>query len=60
MVSVFPLRVDETLTTYEAKQLLFDEIKVNATKLWHVQDQLAAQLILQTWLNDASTPSILP
>lgn len=42
---------DETLSTYEAKQLLFDEIKVNAAKLWAVQDQLAAQLILQTWLN---------
>ncbi len=45
---------DETLSTFEAKQLLFDEINVNATKLWAVQDQLAAQLILQTWLNDHS------
>jgi putative Holliday junction resolvase len=43
---------DETLSTFEAKQLLFDEVNVNATKLWEVQDQLAAQLILQTWLND--------
>lgn len=43
---------DEMLTTYEAKQLLFDEVNVNATKLWAVQDQLAAQLILQTWLNN--------
>ncbi|MDP3877395.1 MAG: Holliday junction resolvase RuvX [Methylobacter sp.] len=43
---------DETLSTYEAKQLLFDEVSVSATKLWAVQDQLAAQLILQTWLND--------
>lgn len=42
---------DETLTTYEAKQLLFDDVKVNATRLWAVQDQLAAQLILQSWLN---------
>jgi len=42
---------DETLSTYEAKQLLFDEMGVNAAKLWAVQDQLAAQLILQTWLN---------
>lgn len=42
---------DEMLSTYEAKQLLFDDIGVNATKLWAVQDQLAAQLILQTWLN---------
>ncbi len=42
---------DETLTTFEAKQLLFDELQLSATKLWEVQDQLAAQLILQSWLN---------
>ena len=45
---------DETLSTFEAKQLLFDEVSVNAAKLWAVQDQLAAQLILQTWLNERS------
>jgi putative Holliday junction resolvase len=43
---------DETLSTFEAKQMLFDEVSVNAGKLWEVQDQLAAQLILQSWLND--------
>ncbi|MCX7094714.1 MAG: Holliday junction resolvase RuvX [Methylobacter sp.] len=43
---------DETLSTFEAKQMLFDEVSVSASKLWQVQDQLAAQLILQTWLND--------
>ena len=43
---------DETLSTFEAKQMLFDELNVNATRLWAVQDQLAAQLILQSWLND--------
>ena len=43
---------DEAYSTFEAKQLLFDEVSVNATKLWAVQDQLAAQLILQSWLND--------
>lgn len=43
---------DEALTTFEAKQLLFDEVNVNASKLWEVQDQLAAQLILQGWLNE--------
>ncbi|MFI3158054.1 MAG: Holliday junction resolvase RuvX [Methylococcaceae bacterium] len=42
---------DETLSTFEAKQMLFDEVSVSASKLWQVQDQLAAQLILQTWLN---------
>jgi putative Holliday junction resolvase len=46
---------DETLSTYEAKQLLFDDLAVNAGKLWEVQDQLAAQLILQTWLNAYTT-----
>lgn len=45
---------DEAFSTFEAKQLLFDEVNVNATKLWAVQDQLAAQLILQSWLNDYS------
>jgi putative Holliday junction resolvase len=43
---------DEALTTFEAKQMLFDEVNVNAAKLWEVQDQLAAQLILQSWLNE--------
>jgi putative holliday junction resolvase len=43
---------DETLSTFEAKQMLFDEIAVSADKLWDVQDQLAAQLILQSWLNN--------
>ncbi len=43
---------DEALTTFEAKQMLFDEVSLNATKLWEVQDQLAAQLILQSWLNE--------
>ncbi len=44
-------QIDETLTTFEAKQLLFDELHLSAKKLWKVQDQLAAQLILQSWLN---------
>jgi putative holliday junction resolvase len=44
-------KVDETLSTFEAKQLLFDELNLSAAKLWAVQDQLAAQLILQSWLN---------
>lgn len=46
-------QVDEMLSTFESKQLLFDEVKVRASKLWEVQDQVAAQLILQTWLNQA-------
>ncbi|PKM12974.1 MAG: Holliday junction resolvase RuvX [Gammaproteobacteria bacterium HGW-Gammaproteobacteria-3] len=44
-------QMDETLSTFEAKQLLYDELGVSADKLWAVQDQLAAQLILQSWLN---------
>lgn len=43
---------DEALTTFESKQMLFDEVNLSAGKLWEVQDQLAAQLILQSWLND--------
>ncbi|WP_031434771.1 Holliday junction resolvase RuvX [Methylomarinum vadi] len=48
-------QVDEALSTFEAKQMLFDELGVRAAKLWAVQDQLAAQLILQSWLNTHST-----
>ncbi len=44
-------QVDEAFSTFEAKQILFDDLQVNAGKLWEVQDQLAAQLILQSWLN---------
>ncbi|MGB4497127.1 MAG: Holliday junction resolvase RuvX [Methylococcaceae bacterium] len=46
---------DESLSTFEAKQMLFDDVHVNATKLWAVQDELAAQLILQSWLNQQIT-----
>lgn len=46
-------RVDEALTTFVAKQLLFDDLKVSAAKLWAVQDQLSAQLILQSWFNQS-------
>ena len=44
--------MDELLSTFAAKQMLFDEVNVSAAKLWEVQDQLAAQLILQSWLNE--------
>jgi len=45
-------QVDEALSTFEAKQMLYDDVQVSASKLWEVQDQLAAQLILQSWLNE--------
>ncbi len=45
-------QIDEAFSTFEAKQMLFDDLHVSADKLWEVQDQLAAQLILQSWLND--------
>lgn len=44
-------QMDEAFSTFEAKQILFDELQLSAEKLWDVQDQLAAQLILQSWLN---------
>lgn len=47
-------QVDETLSTFEAKQMLFDELQVSASRLWEVQDQLAAQLILQSWFNNGT------
>lgn len=46
--------IDETLTTFSAKQMLYDELHVRAAKLWAVQDQLAAQLILQSWFDQQS------
>lgn len=45
-------QIDEALSTFEAKQMLYDDLQVSAGKLWAVQDQLAAQLILQSWLNE--------
>ncbi|HIG64426.1 MAG TPA: Holliday junction resolvase RuvX [Methyloprofundus sp.] len=48
-------QVDEALSTFEAKQMLYDDVQVSASKLWAVQDQLAAQLILQSWLNQQQT-----
>lgn len=47
-------QIDETLTTVESKSLLFDDMKFSVTKMWELQDQFAAQLILQTWLNERS------
>jgi putative Holliday junction resolvase len=44
-------QIDEALTTFSAKQLLFDDLKLSAGKLWEVQDQVAAQIILQSWFN---------
>ncbi|QWF70341.1 Holliday junction resolvase RuvX [Methylomonas paludis] len=47
-------QIDESLTTFAAKQLLFDDLQVRADKLWAKQDQVAAQLILQSWFNKPS------
>ncbi len=48
-------QIDEAYSTFEAKQMLYDDLQVSAGKLWEVQDQLAAQLILQSWLNQQIT-----
>ena len=45
-------QIDECLSTFAAKQILSDDLCLSADKLWEVQDQLAAQLILQSWLNE--------
>lgn len=44
-------QIDEALSTFAAKQMLFDDLHVSAGKLWAVQDQLAAQIILQSWFD---------
>lgn len=43
--------VDETLTTFDARQMLYDDLKVRRKTYLQAKDELAAQLILQTWLN---------
>jgi putative Holliday junction resolvase len=44
-------QVDETLSSREAWQLLYQETGVSHAKAVKLQDQIAAQLILQTWLD---------
>ncbi len=48
-------QVDETLSSREAWKLLYEETGVSHAKALKLQDQIAAQLILQTWL-DQPTP----
>ncbi|HEB76963.1 MAG TPA: Holliday junction resolvase RuvX [Methylothermaceae bacterium] len=43
--------MDEHLTSFESRQLLFDELQLHAGKVKALNDQVAAQLILQSWLN---------
>ncbi len=43
--------MDETLSTFESKQLFFEAIESRASNFWEIKDQISAQLILQTWLN---------
>lgn len=43
--------VDETLSTVESKRLLYEDARVSPRKLRGILDQVAAQLILQTWLS---------
>lgn len=43
--------VDETLTTFESRQMLYNDLKVRRKTYLQAKDELAAQLILQTWLS---------
>ncbi len=43
--------VDETLSSREAWHLLYEETGASHAKALKLQDQIAAQLILQTWLD---------
>lgn len=52
---VYP--VDEHLTTFESKRLLFDEANLRAHQVQEFNDQVAAKLILQTWLNHSGNPA---
>ncbi len=48
-------QIDETLSSREAWQLLYQETGVSHAKAIKLQDQMAAQLILQTWLDQQTT-----
>jgi putative Holliday junction resolvase len=48
-------QVDETLSSREAWQLLYEEAGVSHAKALKLQDQLAAQIILQTWLDQQTS-----
>lgn len=47
-------RIDETLSTFESKMRLTIEVGLRADKMLAVQDQVAAQLVLQAWLDRQS------
>jgi len=44
-------QIDETLSSREAWGMLYDDAAVTHTKALKLQDQVAAQLILQGWLD---------
>lgn len=49
--------VDETLSTFESRQMLYADLKVNRKGYLAAKDALAAQRILQGWLDaTAHTP----
>ena len=48
-------QIDETLSSREAWQLLYQESGVSHARAIKLQDQIAAQLILQTWLDQQTS-----
>ncbi len=44
-------QVDEHLTSFESRSILFDEANLGVRKVRELSDQVAAKLILQTWLS---------
>ena len=43
--------IDETLSTRESQEIFYQRRSKRSTRFIDIKDQLAAQLILQTWLN---------
>lgn len=43
--------ISEVLTTIESKRLLLEDAKIRRNKISKIHDQVAAQLILQTWFS---------
>jgi len=43
--------MDETLSTFESRQMLYGDLQVKRKTYLAAKDALAAQRILQSWLN---------
>lgn len=50
--------MDETLSTRESREIFYRERSKRSVQFTHIKDELAAQLILQTWLKTSATGEV--